>query len=46
MRAIREREVREELVKRCEEVLRETKGRVRVGEREQNSGWRGKQDRV
>lgn len=46
VRAIREREVREEFVKRCEEVLRKTKRKVRVGERERNSGWREGQDRA
>lgn len=34
VKAMRKREVRKELVKRCEEVLRETRCRVRVGEDE------------
>lgn len=39
---MRKRRVREELVRRCEEVLRETVCRVRVGEREGVKFWAGK----
>lgn len=39
VRAIRDRRVRERLVKSCEEMLRETKGRVRVGEKEEAEIW-------
>lgn len=40
-RTMREREVREGLVRRCEEVLMETVGRVRVGEMEGKKFWMG-----
>ena len=39
IKAMRERGVREGLVARCEEVLRETTGRVRVGEEEGDRFW-------
>lgn len=38
---MRKRDVREGLVKRCEEVLRETLCRVKVGEREEVRFWTG-----
>lgn len=34
LKALRERGVRERLVKRCEEIVRETVSRVRIGKRE------------
>lgn len=42
VRVINEKGVREILVGRCEKVLRETKGRVRVEEREVNDFWIGR----
>lgn len=42
VRAVRERGVREGLVRRCEKVLLQTKGRVKVGEREVNDFWIGR----
>lgn len=42
MRAMRERGVREGLVKRCEGVLRETKEKVKVGERGGTEFWMGR----
>jgi len=40
--AMRERGVREGLVRRCEEVLKETVSRVSVGDREEERFWTGK----
>jgi len=41
-KAMRERGVREGLViRRCEDILRETKSRIRTGEKVSEAFWRG-----
>lgn len=41
-KTMREREIREELVRRCEDMLRETRNRVRIGEKRSEQFWTGR----
>lgn len=41
-KTMRERGIREELVKRCEDMLRETRNRVRIGEERSEQFWTGR----
>lgn len=38
----RERGIREELVRRCEDMLKETRNRVRIGEERSEQFWTGR----
>lgn len=38
-KTMRERGIREELVKRCEDMLKETRNRVRIGEERNEQFW-------
>lgn len=41
-KTMRERGIREELVRRCEDMLRETRNRVRIGEERSEQFWTGR----
>lgn len=41
-KTMRERGIREELVRRCEAMLRETRNRVRLGEERSEQFWTGR----
>lgn len=41
-KTMRERGIREELVRRCEDMLKETRNRVRIGEERSEQFWTGR----